>query len=214
LIPIIATATLLSVVGLAAIGALVVQNQVEKTSDRFWRLASFQGASGPRFDTLADLVVASDVVVLGRIASVERGRVFGTPHADNPNPASEQIHYAAVAVNVERVLDGALVDGAASELTLELPVSSPDAIPQLAKSVPSEQSVLFLFNAGLSAAAQGLPDDVQARESKYYALLAFGAVMRDIGGAPRVADPTDLGFLTAFESSNFDAFLRKVEAVR
>jgi len=117
-------------------------------------------------------------------------------------------------VKVDRILYGALVDPAASDLTLEMPVSGPDVIPQLAKSVPPELSVMFLFNAGLSAAAHGLPDDIQARESKYYALLAFGAVMRDIGGAPRVADAVELGFLTAFESGSFDAFVRRVEAVR
>ncbi len=212
LIPTIAIVVLLAV-GLAWVGGARVRNEVA-TSDRFWRLASFHGASGPRFDTLDGLVSASDVVVLGRITSVQPGRIFGTPHADNPDPASEQIHYVAVTVKVDRILYGALVDPAASDLTLEMPVSGPDAIPQLAKSVPPELSVMFLFNAGLSAAAHGLPDDIQARESKYYALLAFGAVMRDIGGAPRVADAVELGFLTAFESGSFDAFLRRVEAVR
>jgi hypothetical protein len=192
-----------------AVGA---QARAADRSERFWRALWFGHASSPHYDSLAALKAGSDVVVLGRIVRVEEGRIFGDPHPANPTPEEELVRYVTATVEIDRVLAGATVEPGVDTLNLELPMPRKDVLTEILGNKPDEPAVFFLFNAGLMAAAQGRPASVQQIERDYYALVAFGAVVRSLGGKATPIDAPELEFLHEFESETFDRFIERIQS--
>jgi hypothetical protein len=180
-------------------------------SDQFWNRLWFSGASAPHFDSMEEMQAASDVVVLGTIIQVEEGRIFGDPHPDNPHPEEELVAYVTATIEIDRVLVGSLEDPGAARIRLELPMPRQDAVRELVGDGPAEPAVFFVFNAGRLAAAQGRPLEIQEIEREYYALVAFGAVVRNFDGKAAPIDAPEMEFLKAFESEPFDRFVERLD---
>lgn len=206
-----ALAALLAATAIVWLGASAPDGYRASRSDLFWDRLWFEGASGPHYDSVEELESASDVVILGRITTVEEGRVFGDPHPDNPNPKEELVAYVTAIVEVDSVLAGALEDSNAKSIRLELPMPRQDALSDLVGNGPDEPAVFFVFNAGRSAAMQGRSAEVQEREREYYALVGFGAVVRNLDGKASPVDAPEMDFLKAFESESFDRFVERIE---
>jgi hypothetical protein len=52
---------------------------------------------------------------------------------------------------------------------------------------------------------------VQDIEREYYALVGFGAVVRNLGGKATPVDAPEMEFLQTFESESFDRFVERIE---
>lgn len=109
------------------------------------------------------------------------------------------------------MLDGVPEDRTAKSIKLELPMPRADALRELVGDGPSEPAVFFVFNAGRMAAMQGRPSEIQEIERQDYSLVAFGAVMRNLGGKAQPVDAPELEFLADFKAEPFDRFVERIE---
>jgi hypothetical protein len=202
----------IAVVLVASVTLGAAQNQIadRQRSDHFWRHLWFHGGAAIDHQSLAQLNASSDAVVLGRIERVDVGRIFGSPHPDNPNPEDERVHYANLRIAVESVLLGD-THSTGELLQLEVPLPRTSTIDDVqGGAVPGERSVFWIFNAGLSAAEQGHPAEYVARQMPYSALVQFGAVVRDLDGRAAPLLGAEMEFLESFDGLAFSEFLETV----
>jgi hypothetical protein len=167
-----------------------------------WPGSSVQATEVERFASLGDMARSADAVVRGRVVAVTPGRSFGgaTGHA---------LSYASVTLRVDELLGGSLPAGSAGEVTLEVPLFGGPG--RLASAGPTEEGVFFLRNKGTSAAAAGLPPEIQQREAAYYRLVVLNAAVIDDAGTAVVAGG-EHRFLAALNGRSFDEVVDTVRA--
>jgi hypothetical protein len=126
-------------------------------------LAGFQPTEVEPAGNLAEMTDAADAVVVGTIARVSPGRVFG-------GKSGRPLHYAALSVEVSSLLAGS-VEGA--QLTLEVPLfDGPDSIESLEAAVGLE--AIFFLRAKI--------------DGPFYRLSNFGAVVANEDGRAVTTD--------------------------
>ena len=115
--------------------------RVEKERGGFWRTFELGPAIEERshFETIAEMLAASDAVVVARVESVEVSRIF---HGDAPG---DVLPYVGVRLAIDRVLAGN-VDG---PVPLEFMAGGTEEgaarlVAQLATELPADSAVVFL----------------------------------------------------------------------
>lgn len=151
--------------------------------------------------SLDALASKADAIVLGKVAAVAPGRVFG--------PRTAPLHYAAVTVEVVEHLGGAFAR-AAGRVTVEIPLfDGPEALSQLGDGLVGTQRLLFLRNKGATAREAGLPAAAQRADAPFYRLATFTSEVVDLGGTAVVPGHED-GVLTPFAGRPFDEVVATV----
>jgi hypothetical protein len=155
--------------------------------------------------SLEALADTADVVVRGRVAEVEAGRVFGPDH--------HPLHYASVTVEVQEVLVGSADGSAASTLVLEVPLlDGPQGLAQLRAEMVASERVLFLRSKATSAAMAGLPLADQLAERGFHRLVTFGSELVSVGGVA-VAAPDESSVLESLDGLPFDEAVARLRAL-
>jgi hypothetical protein len=132
--------------------------------------------------SLRELVATADAVVLGRVTAVEPGRAFGS--------ASYTLHYAAVRVRVDELIDGDL--GGSGSLTVEIPLfGGAELLADVRAEMVGTQRLLFLRSKGTSAREAGLDIAEQRTEGAYHRLVSFGSEV--VAAEGRAVVPPDDG---------------------
>lgn len=187
-------------------GVRIVRSPVDQATAAVPSSGSMMGTSEVEVPTsLAELVEDADVVVRGRVVSVEPGRVFG--------PAHRALHYAAITVTVDQIIAGRPAAPGATALTLEVPLF--DGLHGLAalrgRTLGSER-LLFLRNKGESARAAGLPFAHRLGERAFYRLVTFGSEIGNRAGMA-VVSPDETGLLDPFDGTSFEEAVAVIGAV-
>jgi hypothetical protein len=142
--------------------------------------------------SVAELVGLSDAVVLGRVTSVQRGRVFG--------PASSALHYASVTVSVAHTLSGSLAAADRASLTLEVALwDGPASLARLRDGMLDTDRILFLRSKAATAEAAGMDPRADAGR---YRLVTFGSEIVGVDGTAFVP-PDDHDALVSFDGRAF-----------
>ncbi len=140
--------------------------------------------------SLDALVNDADLVVAGRIVAVDAGRAFGPEH--------RQLHYAAMTVELDEILDGAPAEAGADRVILEVPMhEGPEQLAALRDRVLGTERLLFLRNKGASAAEAGMAAESIAADRPFYRLVTFGSEIVSVDGraVPGVDDAAVLDAL-------------------
>lgn len=162
------------------------------------------GTESPR--SLDALVAASDAVVHGRVVDVEEGRRFG--------PASRQLAYAAVTVEVLERLSGPFPAAGERTLVLEVPMfDGPASLSRLRDEMVGTQRILFLRNKGESAGDAGLGADAVATDAGFYRLTAFDSELA-VDGSVVWSLVEDASVLEAFDGRSLEDALDELRGAR
>ncbi len=164
---------LIAFVGMVLIGSALVRtlNSHQSGSDASWAVVQPAHASGPAYDSLAQLAADSDLIVVGTIAGVDKSRewiaipeLVGDPiHGD-----AAYARFAKLMIEVERSLRTGAV---ANPLEVEVTVVTWDELAILRTRQPTERALFFLTQ-------KDPPDD-----PRFYRLTTIGdAVVRDVAG--------------------------------
>lgn len=172
-------------------------------SDAFWASLQYEFLEAEHYSSLASMTAAADAVVVGRLTSIEAGRVWGDP----PDDAA---YYAEARLEVKEVVAGTLIDTGGA-LRFELFMAEPSVIEHLQANLPSEEAIYFLRNKGAEAMTLEMSRSEQAREAEYYRLVTMGAVLRNGPDGRTVTIPgRGEPFLVELAGRPFDAMLDQV----
>ncbi len=176
-------------------------------SDRFWSALALRGMAAESYDTLEDLAKSADLVVVGTILSVERGREWvAIPEYVDDAALSGQAYarFATVTITIQQIVGpvrAPLPDPSLVKLEAYLP--SPGALSILKDNVPRERSIFFLRNKGESDSVEfyRFTNDEQG-------------LVRDVDGRLRISPAGEDHFLTLLDGEPFDDILAKVVRIR
>lgn len=151
---------------------------------------------------LRGITLEADAVVLGRVRSVEPGRIFSG------------CGYAAATVDVEALLAGDLPAGSQDHLTLEY-FGFCSSLPELGEEIPRGRAVFFLRNKG-EETRHVQPDATEQEiesESMFWRTVIHAGTVVDQDGSVHVPDRLNAPFLVALEGSPFSEFVDRVRAL-
>jgi hypothetical protein len=160
---------------LVATGVIGFPNDpITEQADRFWDALYIHGAQVEDHESLDALAEASDVIVLGTLASADYGRRRGSDR-------DGWVHYGHLRVAIHETLRGA--DLVPSEgLVVEVMLGSDRAFAAMDEVPPGERLVMFLRHKESEARRLGLPDDQVALERGFFRVVQPEAVVRDREG--------------------------------
>lgn len=180
------------VLSVGALGAAVVMGsfawassqaheQVHR-SDQFWGSVTYRGAQIDSCPTAREMLADADAVVVGKFAAMEPGRVIGEPEID------DAAYYLAGTFEIDEVIHQRAhkSDGLDRGRSIVVETFSFEAhvIDHLANSFPTERTLVFLRNKGVSAERIGLPPSVVEAESAYYRAMCAEGILRDLPSGP------------------------------
>jgi len=189
------------VIGLFGVSEQVRLAGAVTRSNEFWSNYLVEGIQAERFRDLPEMTQASDAVVVGRIRSIEPGRIFG-------QAGDYQVSYVSASLWVDDVLSGRAAK-AGDKLTLELMAADPSVLPE----PPRESTVFFLRNKGVEAARLGFPSSLQLAESAYFRLVRFEAFLRNFSGRVKVAGTAEYPWLVGLDDEPFDGVVRMIRSL-
>jgi len=178
------------------------------SSDAFWRVAnSVNGIDAETYDSLEGMTQAADVVAVGVLEDVTRGRTFvadreiaariGDPYYDEAFA-----YYALANLRVREVVvgDSSLVG---STLPVEIFASQRGKLEQLLAQPALDTGLFFLRSKGAEARALGFSNAAQQAEQPYFRLVTSTALVRDFDGIAATLPGAD-EFLARFDATRFD----------
>lgn len=196
---------------IAALGAIAVMGsfawassqaheQVHR-SDNFWAYVTYRGAQIDSCPSAREMLEDADAVVVGRFVAMEPGRVMGEPENDNAAYYLDGTFEIAELIfqntnNTEKLDPG-------NTIRLETFTFEASKVKELAGSYPTERTLVFLRNKGVSAERIGLARSVVAAESDYYRAMCAEGVVRDLPSGPAAVIPDD-DRLRDFALATFD----------
>lgn len=176
-----------------------------RSSDLFWSYAWIDGVQAEGYTSIEDIYSRTDAVVLGRLTSIQPGRVIGDVENDNA------AYYVTVTLDLERVLrsrPGAVP--ASGTIQLELVTFQKEVVGSMVDSFAPERGLFFLTSKGLNAERAGEPKEVQIQEMSYYRLAVADGVLRDIGGQLFTRPSLDESLFTRLHTSPFDSAVEEI----
>lgn len=152
--------------------------------------------------SLAALVESADLVVRGRVTSVEGGRSFG--------PAHHRLLYAAVTISVTETLAG---NASGAEVLLEVPLlDGPQRLDLVRDQMVGTDRLVFLRSKATSAAIAGLPLADQLAERGFHRLVTFGSELASVDGVA-MAPPDESGVLETLAGLPFEKAVARVREI-
>jgi hypothetical protein len=188
--------------------------RAEAESDRFWSRFAVNGIYGERFDSLHDMALSADAVVVGSIVEARPGRVVRDLEAEaaGATPEEAATYFANVVIEVKANLAGPAQPGA--RLVVEFLVGSRGAIPGSAEGVPKELAVFVLRDKLVMAERYGWSEE-QKKEAAVglYVLETPETVFRDLNGKARVLKTADSGYIRDQNDRQFDELVRDLKGL-
>ena len=178
-------------------------------SDTFWHTAySVDGIEAEQYDTMAGMSRAADLVVVGSIERVAKGREFvanaeAASRTDDPYRKHAIAYYAVADLRISKVLAGNAVAG--DVVQLEIFASQWQKLDALVGSPALDSGLFFLRNKGIEAARLSLPASTQAADKPFYRLVNRDGLLRRFDGKAAIPPDSEAAFLRPFEGMNFDA---------
>jgi hypothetical protein len=110
---------------------------------QFFGSVAVAGISSTQVGSLTDLVKASDLVVVGRIAAVEKGREWlADPSLRGTGKEAEAMaRFATLSIDVEDTVVGA---ASGSQVKMEIFLPKADSLGKLKASIPRGRALFFL----------------------------------------------------------------------
>jgi hypothetical protein len=99
--------------------AVLADDRGTDSYGEFWGRLYFRGSEVEDYTSLAEMARASDAVVVGRITSVDPGRVFGELIPELPDPEDGLVRYASMRIAVDEIVAGELPPDDVESLQLE-----------------------------------------------------------------------------------------------
>jgi hypothetical protein len=112
--------------------AVLADDRGTDSYGEFWGRLYVRGSEVEDYTSLAEMARASDAVVVGRITSVDPGRVFGELIPELPDPEDGLVRYASMRIAVDEIVAG------------ELPPDDVESL-QLEAMVPQFRNMTFLM---------------------------------------------------------------------
>lgn len=190
---------ILNLCAVIAIAAGVAQQPLPLDAGLFWRAAALHGSQAEHYETLTSMAQSADAVVVGRLRSIDNGRVFGEEEGN-------KYYYATVKIDVDELVLGSLDQ----DWSLEVPISRPEQSDTLRGWLSDGKALFFLRSKAREARMLGYAQGVIDQESGYYRLVTFEAVINDDNG---LANPP-LGGETAFSGVGSRPFADVVAELR
>lgn len=188
-------------------------DDLHRRSENFWSALAVEGVWAESYDSLEGLFAHSDVVVVGRLVSVEGGRVFGTPNPLLDHPEESQFFFASIQVESLQLLRGAPILDSDGYIVLEELLPERSRLDTLVTNLPEGRAVFFLRNKGVDAMSQGRSRAIVERDTPFYRRITPQGVLRDIGGDVHIPVDGGGGFLLTLEGTGFDALLKRLETL-
>jgi hypothetical protein len=176
-------------------------------SYRFWSAVAVRGMAAESYDSLEDLAQNADLVVVGTILSVDRGRewVAIPAYVDDPFLSDEAFaRFATLTIAVQQIIGPVrtpLPDPSSVKLEAYLP--RPGTMALLRENVPRERSIFFLRNKGKT-------DSVDF----YRFTNDDQGLLRDFDGLVRISPTGEDHFLTHLDGERFEDILANVVKAR
>lgn len=189
------------------------QDDAATQTRAFWRSFAVSALDIEPASSFDEVIAGSDAIVLGRLAAIGPGRVVGEPVEGIPGA---QVLFANVTVAVTEVLMGELPQSHRAEFTLEVLLPGRRDFSELTTlntTLPRSQSIFFVRSNATTAAAMGLPAEVQEREQALYHLTVQRALLSNEGGraiAPIWTDHDD--FFQQFEGRAFNPIVHELRS--
>ncbi|HEX5015343.1 MAG TPA: hypothetical protein VFV72_14430 [Candidatus Limnocylindrales bacterium] len=192
--------------GIAVTAVVLNVPRVSNGSDwaSFWSTLRISGTEAEHYDSIGQLAQSADLVVVGRIDSIERGREWVAVEPELVDVAGDFAYarFALATISVDRVLGGA-TDRAT--VPVEFLIISWDQVDRLRGVIPHDPAIFFLRQK------RGESSD------EFYRLvnISQGSVGSDNGKAliTRVGagGDADDDFLTDLNGQNFEGIVADVE---
>lgn len=210
-------ATLAVALGVAVVGggALIGYQAVQGSasaeaharSDRFWALVGVEGMAAEEFGSLEESARSADLVVVGRIGEVTKGREWVANPAYVDNPALADVAYARFAtawIEPEAILGTPHVPFGGGRIPLELDLVRADLLPELVASVPQERAVFFLRDKADHGAAPG----------EFFRLTNFDqGLLRELDGKVETFQTGQDDFLSRLGGQSFDDLVARLKGI-
>ncbi|MBI2763134.1 MAG: hypothetical protein HYX54_05210 [Chloroflexi bacterium] len=206
------------IVGLASlivvIGVLLAQavrqpettTQTDAAALRFWRAVRVEAVEAFRYDSLEEIIGASDVVVLGAIEGVKLGREVRDLAAEETGVSRDiaSTYFAEADIRVDRILRGRLSPEDGGRIRLDLLLPAPQVAPEIQALVPQPRAVFFLRDMDRFYG--------RAELVGLYQLTSLQGVLRDAGGFVATPEARTERFLAELQGQPFDALLQRISA--
>lgn len=195
------SAVLLGLAAAAVLAITLLPESPGAATARFWTSLFLEAREAEHYDSLAAMRDASDAVVVGRITSVTKGRIFG-------DPPDDVVQYVTAVVEVESVLKGQLKEVAPNRIQLEIMVPGAATLDDLVASTPVSRSVYFLRHKASELEALGAPADVVAADQLFYRLVILRGVIWESADAAHGMDAGEPDFLTQLNGRAMNEVIR------
>lgn len=183
--------------------AVVAGNHDHERSDRFWSLSHVRAMAAESYGSLAEMAVASDAVVVGRIREIAPGREWGANENEwlDPDLADPTMaRFATALIEVEQVVGTPSVDLSAGTLALEVFLPRETLLEDLQATTPRERAIFFLRSKADAPAFFRLVNDNQG-------------LVREFDGTSHVVGATDGSFLSEIDGLPFEQVILQLQAI-
>lgn len=198
--------------GLIVVIALMMAQAVRAPRPSGWTnfvsTLLLRGTAAEEYASVAELANEADLVVVGRIAGIERGReLVAAPEFVNDPVVGDiaLVRFALATIEVERTLTKGVVPN--PTLEVEILILRWDQVTDLRTRLPNERALFFLHHKEAEA------------DGRYYRLVSIeqGLIGSEFGKA--VAPPGDAkdaeAFMAALDGRDFEDVVKLVdEAIR
>lgn len=172
------------------------ERSVQQLSDIFWSELVSSGIPAESYDSLRELNLAADVVVVATIAESMAGRSSCEPDG------SDCTHFIDVALSVEDVIRGELPDG---PLLMEKAIGGEEALSAaLAVAVPEERALFFLRDQDENGRRLGWPPELIREVEGLYRWCVPQGVLREVAGITRALPSTEQPYLLRLDGEPFE----------
>ena len=195
------------VLSFALAAGVIAGNQLVARSDRFWAVGAVRAMSAEHYESLEDQARSADLVVVGKVQSIEAGREWvAVPElVDDPLYGEYAIaRFATVKISIETIVGpvrSPLPDHSVVDLEVFLPTA--DSLATLRENFPEERALYFLRN-------KGPKDSVDF----YRFTNDEQGLLREFDGRIRTAPAGETHFLTRLNGMRFDEVLASVVDAR
>jgi hypothetical protein len=183
---------------------------LEQRSNTFWGSLGIQGQEAEFYESLPEMALASDVVVLGRVESVSEGRVFVMEAPPDVPVEDVTFRYVSMSIAVSRTLRH--LPGPPEKIAIEMMLPTATTLGDLKGSIPEEETLFFLRSKGLDLERREKPDRVVSQEMPFYRLVSSQGLLRNIGGQTHPNVGAEDQFLLDLVHDQFDKTLDTVVA--
>lgn len=192
--------------GVQAIRQPAAEPPTDAGALRFWRALQVEAVEAFRYDSIDEMIGASDVVVLGAIEGVKQGREvrdLASEEAGIPRDVASTF-FVEADIRVDRLLRGTLSPESGGRIRLDLLLLAPEVLPELQASVPQPRAVFFLRDMGRYYGRVDLDG--------LYQLTSLQGVLRDAVGLVATPEARTDRFLLELQGQPFDALVQRLAA--